>query len=214
MIDKLSSRWSVIVLGRWNRAILTPLWIGRNLLGIAEGENLQLEVPMDGNGPYRVSHSGLAVMADQNRLQIEVEQNSFSELQRAIAAARKIMADLPRTPVVAAGINIYQPCEGDQELACIRKMWTSELDDQLQEEGLRITDRMGLRRLVWKNGHITLRISQWTLDTDECHYGCWFNFERQSDLMTDLETWLSIPMSELEKMVQRVKQMLQSQVAA
>jgi hypothetical protein len=204
----------VIVVGRWNRAILTPLWIGQKLLGVEEGQEIQLQVPMDGSGPYRVSHAGLAVMADQNRLQIDVERNNFAELERAIIAVRKAMEELPLTPVAAAGINTYQACEGDQETACIGRMWTSELDDQLQSSGLSITDRMALRRLAWKGGHITLRIAQWTLDTEECHYGCWYNFERRCTVMSDLNDWLQTPISDIEDVVRRVKQILVEEVAA
>src|SRR4051794_37527215 len=125
MIDKLSKRWSVVVLGRWNRAILTPVWIGKTLLGVSEGEELEIQVPMDTVGPFRVSHGGLTVIVSDTLLVVEVANADFNDLERAAKAATKTMTELPRTPVVASGVNIFQSCN-DEEVACISRMWTSE----------------------------------------------------------------------------------------
>jgi hypothetical protein len=49
-------RWSVVIIGRWNRAILTPAGIAKRVFGEPETKLMDVEVPLDGLSPYRVRH--------------------------------------------------------------------------------------------------------------------------------------------------------------
>jgi hypothetical protein len=207
MLNIQRQNWSAVVLGRWNRSILTPWWIGKTLLGVNEGEELHIQVPMDAIGPFRVTHDGLAIVVGEDRLIVEAMGNDFAGLGRAMKAVSKTMEELPRTPVTAVGLNISFSST-DDEVACIDQMWTSELDGELEQAGFPIEDRMAVRRLTWKSGHITFRLSQSTAEQAAPHHDCLFNFERRSDVMDDLKQWLQIPVGEIEQTVKRVRAMI------
>ena len=53
--------WNVVIVGYWNRAILTPAGVGRRLFGLEEGNPVLVEVPMNGLGPHRVKYSDLTI---------------------------------------------------------------------------------------------------------------------------------------------------------
>src|SRR6516165_8300462 len=63
--------WNVVVMGRWNRAILTPQGIATRLFQLPLNTSIGVEVPMDGIGPYRVSHDRLVVMVSEAWLIVE-----------------------------------------------------------------------------------------------------------------------------------------------
>ena len=211
--DQNPKRWSVVIVGRWNRAILTPLWIGKTLLSVQEGEPLHIEVAMDSIGPFRVTDRGLTVVADDQRLTIETQNSSMADLSRAIEIALQAMSELPKTPVLAAGVNIYHQ-HGADEHEQISRMWTTDLDDALAEADLPILERMAVRRLAWNSGHITFRVLMSSDGTSEPESGCWYNFERRSDEMQDLKDWLSTSVVEIEEAVKRIRAMVLRKVEA
>src|SRR5437867_4460257 len=95
--------WNVIVIGRWNRAILTPQGIVTRLFQLPPETDVGIEVPMDAIGPYRVIHDGLVVMVSSSQLIVETQEHSFPSLQRAMHIASRAMTSLPETPMRAAG---------------------------------------------------------------------------------------------------------------
>ncbi len=57
--------WDVVVVGFWNPAILTPAGIWKRLFELEQGTPVELEVPIDGLAPYRVSHEEITVTAER-----------------------------------------------------------------------------------------------------------------------------------------------------
>src|SRR5437016_1158114 len=105
--------WNVMVLGRWNRAILTPQGIASRLFQLPPETEIGIEVPMDAIGPFRVSHEDLTVMVGGSHLMVEARENDLPSLERALRVARRAMESLPETPVVAAGFNIRAQGAGE-----------------------------------------------------------------------------------------------------
>src|SRR4051812_42213395 len=105
--------WNVVVVGRWNRSILTPQGIASRLLQLPPGTEVGIEVPMDAIWPYRVSYGDLVIMVSEQQLIVEAAENSFPSLQRAMRVVYRAMQNLPETPVFAAGFNIR--CKGSVE---------------------------------------------------------------------------------------------------
>ena len=203
--DKLSQQWSVVMLGRWNRSILTPFWIGKNLFGINEGEGLKVQVPLDIIAPFLVSHNGLTVMADQNRLVVETEANTYENLTRAVELILKAADLLPVTPVIAAGVNIYHPCR-ETDIERIHRMWTDDLDSMLAADNLKIVERVAIRKVAWQEGFITFRVVQ--SDEEQQKHQYWFNFERRSDVIEDLRHWLRNPINDIGGCVDKIENMI------
>jgi len=100
--------WSVVIMGRWNRAILTPKGIAKRLFMLGEAEQVPVLVPLDGVSPYVVKHptEEILVMTDESRLMIQVGKPDYATLGHAMKAGVNALTALPETPVIAAGINI------------------------------------------------------------------------------------------------------------
>ena len=100
------SEWNVVVLGRWNRAILTPSGIAKRLFCLDEETPVEVFVAVDALVPPQVKYGGTVVVAGEDRLIAQPETPDFSALAGAMTIARRAMEELPETPVIAAGVNV------------------------------------------------------------------------------------------------------------
>jgi hypothetical protein len=148
--------WNVVVLGFWNRAILTPAGIGRRLFHVEEGTPLQVEIPLEGLAPHRVRHEGLIVTAESGRLVVATESPDFPSLEHAMAVAATAIDGLPETPLSAAGFNtryhIHEP-PNDLTTACMMS-----LDHRISEADLTICGRQVHRAVKFREGLLNLEI--------------------------------------------------------
>lgn len=188
--------WNVVVLGFWNRAILTPAGIGRRLFRVEEGTPLQVEIPLEGLAPYRVRHDGLIVTADSGRLVVATESPSFPSLERAMTAAATAIDSLPETPLSAAGFNtryhIHEP-PADLTAACMMS-----LDHRISEADLTISGRQVHRTIKFGEGVLNLEIRDDTVARVS------LNFHLGSTSSNALKTWLQTPIHEAKSMVELV----------
>lgn len=186
--------WNVIVVGFWNRAILTPAGIGRRLFNLEKGTPVLVEVPMDGLASPRVKHERLTVIAEYGRLVIGADDPQYTELDRARAVAVQAIESLPETPLTAAGFNIrFRADEASDKLLAITSCGSDAL---LSDSSFVITERTLKRALNWRDGILNLSISQGKV------IGVELNFHRQSSKKEDLATWLKHPMRDVEETVQ------------
>lgn len=189
--------WNVIVAGAWNRAILTPDWIGRYLFQ-APGTPLAVEVPLNVPGPWRVRHDALAVLSGQGILEVVAETHSYQVLDQARNCAKHAMGELPRTPLAAAGFNIrYKSNELPPDFAPIL---ACSLDDIISRNTMVISKRSSYRSLVYKEGLLNLRLDVGTDGTTSIE----FNFHKDSTTQVELESWLSVPISEIQNQVETI----------
>jgi hypothetical protein len=188
--------WNVVIVGYWNRAILTPAGIGRRLFGLEEGTPVLVEVPMDGLGPHRVKYSDLTVTAETGRLVVHADIPKYDLLDRARKAAILAMKSLPETPLIAAGFNVRVRIKdpSDELLTSL----TSGLDNALSDAGFEIYSRSLRRKLKFKDGTLNLDVEE----GDD--FRVIFNFDRQSSKKEDLIAWLQLPIAEIEDVVSSV----------
>lgn len=183
--------WNVVVVGHWNRAILTPAGIGKRLFALPEGTPVSVELPIDGISPCRVRHGGLTVVAADDRILIGMDDLGYEHLCAAMGLGVAALEGLPETPVSAAGFNIRfkdpDPSpEFSTRMAC-------DIDDRISDQGLPISARGLSRSLVWNGGFINLQI---TLDEQEGGHAI-FNFHRASHNAEDLTAWLRVDLAEV-----------------
>jgi hypothetical protein len=153
--------WNVVVLGRWNRAILTPNGIASRLFQLPPETEIGIEVPMDAIGPYRVSHGDLTVMVGNSQLWIDARENNFPSLERAMRVARRAMESLPETPVIAAGYNIRSQGTGeDGQLGPLIAATQLEWDRQFERAGYPISRRDVTWVADWHPGKISVNLSR------------------------------------------------------
>lgn len=98
--------WNVVVVGSWNRAILTPGCVKEHLLQLPKNSVVEVQVPVDVPAPPRVKHGGITVTVLGAQLVIDADPPTYEGIKSACQAAARAIRYLDKTPVTAAGINI------------------------------------------------------------------------------------------------------------
>jgi hypothetical protein len=188
------SEWNVVVMGGWNKAILTPVGIMTRLFLAPEAAPL-IEVPVDVVAPVRVNHNDLSVMVDERRLVVEPAKNTFQNLADAMAIAHRAVKGLPETPLTSTGFNVrYKSEKHDVELVPVLQMMTLPIDENFKANGLDIARFGWMRSVGWRDGRVTITASLHAGGV----FGLQFNFEQQSSRWEELAQWLETPASEVE----------------
>ncbi len=204
-MDVVPINWSVVLVGSWNPAILTPSGIAKKLYRLESGLKLEIEVPLDGLAPHRVRHpSGdFIVTADNERIRILLEKLTFDALAHAQATAVNALESLPETPVSAMGINVdFKITDPPQDLIA---MFGSPIDGKLSDLSLKIISHQLKRAIEFKSGVLNIILSlpdrQGPLMMD-------LNFHKSSAKHDELKAWGTIPAMEIEAMVQKITKAL------
>lgn len=185
--------WNVIVVGRWNRSILTPQRIGKMIFEMEDPQSFEVMVPLDGLSPYTVKHpqKGILVSAEAGRLQVQPEKPNYQSIAIAMDAAVKALTWLPETPVNAAGFNVnFRATETTTDIA---RFLQSTVDAQLATLDHQILARSLGRSLSFREGRINISFTQ---EGDE--YRLQFNYHRDSSNIDELKQWLCIPIGDIE----------------
>ena len=191
--------WSIVIVGRWNRAILTPSGIAERLFGLDEGKPMEVAVPLDGVSPYIVKHptQQIAAMTDESRLLIQVRKPDYETLEHAMTAGVNALTSLPVTPVSAAGFNInFRSKEITSQMA---SLLLSESDKVLVAAGFKPV----ARTLGWSLEHGAGRLKV-TVTGGEDVFDLSLNFHRGTEVHDDLKQWLRTPVGQLEGIVEKV----------
>lgn len=190
--------WNVVVAGAWNRAILTPEWIGRFLFEVGEDTPLSLEVPINVRGPWRVTHDGVSIEINPNGLVASVNPCKYETLDKARVFAKHAVTELSRTPLVAAGFNVrYRVTETPPELA---EAFECGFDKSLSNRGIEIGARGIRRTLPWGAGVVNTELRMEPNKATIIEY----NFHKGSSNHAELKSWLEIPIDGVEEMVKKL----------
>lgn len=191
--------WNVVVLGFWNCAILTPSGIANRLFGLDAGTPVAVLVALDMLAPHKVKYDHVTVVAASDRLVVQPDQCDFQSLQKAKEIADRALDKLPETPVIAAGINIKYTCEEPSDT--LQQVTRHELlDTSLSDKKYEIIGRSLSRSLKWGEGQINLTISEDADGKSEFN----LNFHRTSSSVSDLRSWLSTSVTDIESQVRQV----------
>ncbi len=199
--------WSVVIAGRWNKAILTPAGIAKRLFGIDESNQIQVAVPLDGLSPYQVRHPlhDVVAMSDESRLIILAIRNTYENLEHAMAAGVNALSSLPDTPVTAAGFNVSYCCKDvPPDLA---KLFKADVDTPVAELGKSVRSRSISRSLGYENGVLNI-----TLSWDDAGFKLQCNFNLDSKDDEELKGWLQSPLAEAEKVVNQLVDKLELEI--
>jgi hypothetical protein len=191
----LPNDWNVVIVGHWNRAILSPAGVAKRLFGLPDGTPVKVLVPLDVVGPYHVQHENITVIPGSDRLIVAPLHDNYENLIEAIRITRKALEDLPRTPVFAAGLNLTYKSE--KEIETLQQATGSPWDDRLSDKGFVIASRSIARSLKWRDGTINVGIVQTTSATSEVT----FNFDFKSQSADTLRSWLDLKVEDIKSQV-------------
>ena len=200
-------KWIVVIVGRWNRSILTPGRIGNKILELDDPQQLLVAVPLDGVSPYQVKHprQSIVVSADESRLRIHVERQDYTSLAQAMAAGVKALEWLPETPVTAAGFNVnFHASEPVPNLALLLQ---SSVDARLSDLEYEVVARRVVRSVPFGDGRLNLTFSG---EGDGSTFEC--NFHRASTNTNELKEWLRTPVEDVERTVTRLLETLELEI--
>lgn len=193
--------WNVVVLGHWNRAILTPIGIAERLFQLPSETEIGIEVPMDAIGPFRVSHGDLTVMVAGGRLMVEARENNFQSLERAMRVAHRAMERLPETPVRAVGFNVRAQGSGEEgELGSLIEATQLRWDDRFEQTGFPLTRRDVTWVTDWPPGKLSVNLIR---EDHDRVLRVNLNFERVGTRL-ELMDWLTRPIVEIREQARRV----------
>lgn len=192
--------WSVVTLGRWNRAILTPAGIRQRVFRLPPDGPVEVLVPIDLLAPPQVNLEDMTVVANWDRLFVRPKEVcSFDLLDRARQLTVNTMESLPETPLTAVGYNVvYRSHEPVEEL---RNVLHSDVDESFLDHDYTFGGRTLARVIPWREGAINLSIEE---DSQQEIYTVSFNFERKSVDRNHQIAWLQVPIEEARQQVHRV----------
>jgi virulence-associated protein VagC len=106
---------SIVIVGAWNPAILSPEWLARWAFGRAQGDQVQVQMEFSSipKSPPILTIDQVIIIPSESRLVIRPQRSSEDLISRAEGVAVRILETLPHTPVRAFGENI----EFDEEHA-------------------------------------------------------------------------------------------------
>ena len=190
--------WNVNIVGFWNRAIYTPAGISRHLFQLPANTPVQVLIPIDLPAPYQVQHEGLTVTVGGDRLVVQPAQSNFARLAAALEIGRRALDHLPRTPLIAAGINVRYKSDGP--VAVLEEITASTWDERLSDQRLEIRERTVTRAVRRDNGRINITVTQ----KEDQTFFLGLNFDLQSDDVQQLLAWITIPEADLRREVERI----------
>ncbi len=190
--------WSVVVAGRWNRAILTPAGIRERIHKEAAEVPLMIEVPIDLLAPPKVGFGGVSIVADWNKLVIVPDSPCWALLKKSADLACNALRALPQTPLQAVGINLAFTSR--DPLESLNPFIQNPHDPLFSDIGLKAESKTVVRSMLWKSGRVNLTISRRTnvegeVDADKVG----FNLEQTSEKIEDHEKWLLMPFSDIQQ---------------
>lgn len=97
--------WSLVIVGKWNRHILTPTWVAENLFNHQE---ITVEYPINNPElPTRFrSPDNIVFVPAVHRIQfVAQEPYEDEQLRRICSMSRKLVKTLSYTPVTGLGVN-------------------------------------------------------------------------------------------------------------
>jgi len=191
-------QWNSVVVGKWNPAILTPKGISDLIFDKPTEEPLEVFVPLNAFGPFKVKIDDLLLSADFDRLIIDCEKSVWETIERSRQYCCKAIDVLPKTPLAAAGFNVrYELSEPEEQFIDILNL---PLDEKLSDNNFKITGRETRRTFTWKNGSINLHI----VKSETTQYDILINFNKNSNNNDELKAWLNTSIDDVKNITKTI----------
>lgn len=158
MIAKPKS-WSVVIVGHWNRMIFTPQWVAGTLFLTAEVDVL---VGLQPSAPAIFQNQHVTVEVTEKRVDIRTRLANDEALRQVEQVAVRLLAALPNTPVLGAGINFgFVERDADDRLL---DLFNVPDGPSIEAAGWAIGERRVMRQL--RHGTSTLNLVLLMRDAD------------------------------------------------
>ena len=130
-------------------------------------------------------HDGVSVDPNDGRLLVAPRDSTFSALEKAAKVAIRALADLPVTPVGAAGVNFRYALDSIPDP--LRDLLAAKLERELSNEGYTIVQHFSRKTMAFRDGLINVEL----LHEADGPGTVVFNFHRASAAHAELSSWLA-----------------------
>lgn len=110
----IDGSWSLVITGKWNRYILNPSWIGKNLF---HEDQIKVEFPVNNPDlpPRYVSSDNIIFVPTTHRTNFIVQEPYSDEMLTKIGKMNRILVEiLSHTPLSGIGANFGFEQDSDQ----------------------------------------------------------------------------------------------------
>ena len=193
------TNWSVVLVGRWDPAILSPSGIAKHVFHLAPKTQVQVAVPLDGVSAYLVTNldSTLTVHVERDRLQIDVLRFDYQSLAQGLLAGVNALEALPMTPFSAVGYNInFTTNELCPELISLTDC---PVDKDISEKGYTLSGRSLGRSVQYGDGQINISIGQ-----KDNSYAVNCNFHLDVRSVEKAKAWLSTSVELIKQEISKI----------
>jgi hypothetical protein len=140
----------------------------------------------------------MTVIVSDDRLVVRSARANYEGIVAAMEIGRRALDDLPRTPFLAAGVNLRY--KSDTPVAVLEEITANAWDNRLSDEQFEIQERTVSRMIRRANGRINVTITQRANQT----FSLGLNFDLQSDDVQQLHDWLNISRQEIQQTSERI----------
>ncbi len=147
--------FSIVVSGRWNKAILTPTWTAENIFGL---ESMKVEFTIDNNISSRYLSDNNIFIVDSKRVTLIAKDNQDEILRNSEAIVRTLTQTLTHTPVSGLGFNFEYIVDTEEEKEKLFKLVEFSDIDDLAKANYEIGIRQVSRELLYEGNKINFVI--------------------------------------------------------
>ncbi len=104
MAQPITTKWTVVILGKWNQAILQPEWLIKNVFD-DDQVRVEVAVGLAPGLPSRITGDEILLLAGEDRLILGLTEVSDDQLRTMERIAVQILTLLSHTPVARMGVN-------------------------------------------------------------------------------------------------------------
>lgn len=98
----------VVILGAWNKYILSPDWVKNNLF--PDEESIQFQLPLNIDASLKFTTNDLTLGIIKDRFEFSLIHKTEPVLRKTASILRILARLLPHTPIVSIGINNLYVC--------------------------------------------------------------------------------------------------------
>lgn len=150
-MEILAEGHNIVLMGGWNRNIITPQWVASSLANVEEvGFQLAIDDP---TFPFRILFDDYVLTVRADRLQLHSHIVSADRFSGAATLAHHLLELLPHTPISALGIN-FAWRESDPPPALL-PVFTLTDTTAIADEGRSVTETAIKRSFPWEEGTLT-----------------------------------------------------------
>ncbi|UCB56864.1 MAG: hypothetical protein JSV30_06635 [Candidatus Omnitrophota bacterium] len=154
-MEKHKDFWNLILVGKWNKYILSPQWAAKNIF---EEPELQVEFPLNLDFPLRYTslEKNIRLLPAEDKVifvPLKLDDECLSEVGKL---TNKLFEMLPHTPMRAFGINFGFSEKDNTELY---KVFNVIDNAKLGEFNCELKQTCIIRRTVYDENNLNLRLT-------------------------------------------------------